>query len=108
MESKSLAGEALRHFIHEYGRLQHLTFDGSIEQTGRKTEFMCNILKYAIKHKINFAKGVIWEVRTKWLRIMVKKKVPTPLWDYGFHFVCDIQNGKSVDITEYLDFGFYD
>jgi hypothetical protein len=64
MESKSLAGEALRHFIHEYGRQQHLSFDGSIEQTGRKTEFMCNILKYAIKHKINFAKGVIWEVRT--------------------------------------------
>jgi hypothetical protein len=58
---------------------------------------------------------------------MVKKKVPKRLWDYGFRWVCEIQNrtsntarglngrcplakvtGESVDITEYLDFGFYD
>ena len=27
MESKSLAGEGLRQFIHDYGRPEHLTFD---------------------------------------------------------------------------------
>jgi hypothetical protein len=43
MESKSMAGEGLRQFIHEYGRPEHLTFDGSKEQNGRKTEFMKNI-----------------------------------------------------------------
>ena len=58
---------------------------------------------------------------------MVKKKVPKRLWDYGLRWVCEIQNrtsntargldgrcplermtGESVDISEYLDFGFYD
>jgi hypothetical protein len=135
MESKSLAGEGLRQFTHDYGRPEHLTFDGSKEQGGKKTEFMRNIRKYAIDYKIteperpnhNFAEGVIREVRKKWFRIMVKKKVPKRLWDYGFRWVCEIQNrtsnssrgldgrcplekitGELVDITKYLDFGFYD
>ena len=135
MHSKSLAGEGLRQFIHEFGRPKHLTFDGSREQNGKKTEFMKNIQKYSIEHRVtepdrpnhNFAEGVIREVRKKWFRVMVKKRVPKRLWDYGFCWVCEIQNrtsntsrelngrcplekitGESVDITEYLDFGFYD
>lgn len=51
MESKSLAGEGLRQFIHNYGRPEHLTFDVSKEQGGKKTEFMKNVRKYAIDHK---------------------------------------------------------
>jgi hypothetical protein len=135
MGSKSLAGEGLQQFIHDYGRPEHLTFDGSKEQTGSKTEFMRNIRQYSIAHKVtepnrpnhNHAEGVIREVRKKWFRIMMKKKVPARLWDYGFRWVCEIQNrtsntsrglngrcplekitGESVDITEYLDVGFYD
>jgi hypothetical protein len=111
--NKSMAGKGLRQFIHEYGRPEHTTFDGSKSEPERPNH--------------NFAEGVIREVRKKWLRIMVKKKVPKRLWDYGFCWVCEIQNrtsntargfdgrcplekitGESVDITEYLDFGFYD
>ena len=70
MQSKSLAGEGLRQFIHEFGRPEHLTFD-SQEQNGKKTEFMRNVRKYAIKHKTtdpdrpnhNLAEGVIREIR---------------------------------------------
>ena len=96
---------------------------------------MKNVRKYSIKHKTtepdrpnhNSAEGVIREIRMKWYRIMVKKRVPNRLWDYGLRWVCEIQNrtsntsrglngrcplemitGESVDITEYLDFGFYD
>ena len=135
MASKSTAGEGLRQFVHDYGRPENLTFDGSREQCGPKTEFMKNIRKYSINHRItepdrpnhNFAEGVIREIRKKWYRIMVKKKVPKRLWDYGLRWVCEIQNrtsnsargldgrcplermtGESVDISEYLDFGFYD
>jgi hypothetical protein len=43
----------------------------------------------------NFAAGVIREVRKKWLRIMIKKKVPPRLWDYGFHRVCDILQNQT-------------
>ena len=135
MQSKSMAGEGLRQFVHDYGRPEHLTFDGSGEQCGKKTEFMKNIRKYSIDYKItepdrpnhNFAEGVIRKIRKKWYRVMVKKSVPRRLWDYGLRWVCEIQNrtsnsarglngrcllekvtGESVDISEYLDFGFYD
>ena len=58
---------------------------------------------------------------------MLKKKVPTRLWDYGFTWVCETDNicanmskyaegrtpleiitGETPDISEYLDFDFYD
>jgi hypothetical protein len=135
MATKSLAGEGLRQFVHDFGRPEFLTSDGSKEQTGKNTEFVKNVRKYSITHKItepdrpnhNHAEGVIREVRKKWLRVMVKEKVPHRLWDYGFRWVCEVQNrtansarglngrcplekitGESFDITEYLDFGFYD
>ena len=132
---KSAAGDSLRQFIHDFGRPEKLTYDGSLEQNGPKTEFMNNVKKYAIDHHTtepyrpnhNFAEGVIREVRRKWFRVMVRKTVPHRLWDYGLQWVCDIQNrtsnsarglegrcplervtGETVDISEYLDFGFYD
>jgi hypothetical protein len=135
LTAKSGAGDALRQFINEFGRPERLTFDGSQEQCGRKTEFMKNVRKYSIDFHItepyrpnhNFAEGVIREIRKKWFRIMVRKSVPQRLWDYGLQWVCDIQNrtsnssrgldgrcpleritGETVDISEYLDFGFYD
>ncbi|KAI2504497.1 hypothetical protein MHU86_9996 [Fragilaria crotonensis] len=135
MESKSGAGEALRQFVHDFGRPERLTSDGSREQSGKKTEFVRNVRKYSIDHRVtepdrpnhNFAEGVIREIRKKWYRVMTKKNVPRRLWDYGLRWVCEIQNrtsnssrelgrrcplekvtGESVDISEYLDFGFYD
>jgi hypothetical protein len=58
---------------------------------------------------------------------MLKKKVPARLWDYGFSWVCETENicanlskyvegrtpieiitGDTPDISEYLDFDFYD
>jgi hypothetical protein len=70
MPSKSTAGEGFRQFVHDYGCPKHLTFDGSDEQCGKKTEFMKNIRKYSIDYKItepdkphhNFAEGVIREI----------------------------------------------
>jgi hypothetical protein len=133
--TKAGAGDALRQFINEFGRPEQSTFDGSQEQCGRKTEFMANVRKYSVDFRItephrpnhNFAEGVIREIRKKWFRIMVRKNVPQRLWDYGLQWVCNIQNctsnssrglngrcpleqitGKTVDISEYLDFGFYD
>lgn len=135
LAAKSGAGNALRQFINEYGRPERLTFDGLQEQCGRKTEFMKSIQKYSINFHItepyrpnhNFAEGVIREIQKKWFRIMIRKNVPQRLWDFGLQWVCDIQNcisnssrgldgrcpleritGETVNISEYLDFGFYD
>ena len=66
-------------------------------------------------------------MRRKWYRVMFRKRVPPILWDYGMKWVCEImqrthlranrvdggvplQNvvGETVDISNYLEFGFYD
>ena len=58
---------------------------------------------------------------------MIRKRVPTRLWDYGMRWVTDVMSithtsagdlngciplsrvtGETVDISEFLDFGFYD
>jgi hypothetical protein len=135
MEKKSLAGVALHQFIRDFGVPEKLTFDGSGEQTGPKTEFMKHVRDYAIDYHItepnrpqqNRAETVIREVKKRWFRQMVKRKVSKRLWDYGMVWVCEVMlltsnssfyldgrtpmeqlTGETPDISKYLDFGFYD
>ena len=66
-------------------------FDGSKEQTQKGTTFMKEIRRNDIDyhvsepglHNQNPSEGVIREVRKKWYRTMVRKRVPRQLWDYG-------------------------
>ena len=79
------------------------------------------------RHSQNPCKGVIREVRSKWFRNMIRNRVTRRLWDYGMQWVCENMQqtstqaggltgctpiesvtGKTVDISEYLDFGLYD
>ena len=135
MDSKSKAGDALRLFCQELGVPEKLTFDGSKEQNGKGTEFMRQIRRHDIDyhvteadlHNQNPAEGVIREIRRKWYRVMIRKRVPEPLWDYGVRWVSETSSlthtsagglngcipitqvtGETADISEYLDFGFYD
>jgi hypothetical protein len=135
MEKKSMAGQALRQFIRDFGVPEQLTSDGASEQTGPKTEFMQNVRKYEIEHHVsephrpqqNRAESVIREVKKRWFRQMTKKRVPKRLWDYGIVWICEVMSltansnfaldgrtpleqltGETPDISEYLDFGFYD
>jgi hypothetical protein len=58
---------------------------------------------------------------------MTKRRVPKRFWDYGIMWVCEVMSltanlsfalegqtpveqltGKTPDVSEYLDFGFYD
>ena len=135
MDSKAKAGDALRVFCNEFGVPSSLRYDGAKEQVGKKTEFQKQVRKHDIRthvsepdmHNQSPAEGVVREVRRKWFRIMVRKKVPSKLWDYGMRWVCEIMQrtylrshridgavplqavtGETPDISEYLDFGFYD
>jgi len=135
MDTKSKAGKALREFCREFGIPQSLTFDGSKEQSMPGTEFMKSIRQYGIDYHISEAdlhnqnpvEGVIREIRKKWYRTMVRRKVPRQLWDYGVVWCSEIMSlthssagsingciplenvtGETPDISEYLDFGFYD
>ena len=135
MSTKAEAGEALRLFCQEFGVPERLTFDGSKEQTCKGTEFMRQIRRNDIdyhiiepyRHNENIGEGVVREVKRKWFRIMSKKRVPRRFWDYGYKWSAEIISrtytrmhrldggvpleqvtGETVDISEYLDFGFYD
>jgi hypothetical protein len=128
-------GDTLTQFISDYGVPERLTFDGASVQTGPKTRFMDAIRRYEIKHHVsgprrpneNPAEQGKHELKKRWYRLMLKKKVPPRLWDYGFTWVCETDNicanmskyadgrtpleiitGDTPDISEYLDFDFYD
>jgi hypothetical protein len=91
MATKGLAGQALKEFIMELGVPNKLTIDGSKEQNGKGTEFMKTCRQHDIRvtrteaerSNQNPAEGVICEVRRKWFCIMIRKRVPQKLWDYG-------------------------
>ena len=135
MESKKKAGDALRLFCQEFGVPERLTFDGFKEQIKPGTEFMKQIRTHNIDYHIaepglsnqNLVEGVIRELRRKWFRIMIRKRVPQRLWDYGMRWVSETSSlthtsaakqgghipitqvtGETADISEYLNFGFCD
>ena len=81
----------LKDFISDYGVSEHITFDGALVQTSRKTMFMQTIKKFEIKYHVlsprrpdeNPAEGSIREIKRRWYHVMIKKKVPRRLWDFG-------------------------
>ena len=128
-------GNSLNDFIHEFGAPEHLTSDGAAVQVGSKTKFVDTLRRNHIRHHTsaprrpneNPAEGSIRELKKKWNRIQAKRNVPNRLWNYGITWVCETGNvtsissryakartpieiitGETPDITEYLDFTFYD
>ena len=135
MEHKIRPGQVLKQFISDFGIPDKLMCDGTAEQVGKRTEFQPTVLKHAIylhvtePHCQNQSKveGVVWEIRKHWFRVMLKKKVPKRLWDYGIKWVCEVMQctastsrdlsrrtaleqlkGKTPEILKYLDFTFND
>ena len=133
MTSKSRVGFTLTEFSDDVGIPDTLTSDGAMEVVGPKTEFMkeVNRLKVRLKRaevgrsNQNFAaEREIGELKKRWRNRMVSKKVPTRLWDYGLIYEAGILNriprggkgrtgyemitGETPDISEWLDFSFYD
>jgi hypothetical protein len=135
IERKADAHEPLDLFVNEYGAMELLISDGAKEQVGKHTEFQAKLKKYNIKSKVserersnqNPAEGVIREIRKKWYRQIFRTNCPRRIWNYGIPYVCAIMRmtasyagtlqgrtpmealtGETPDISEYLDFGFYD
>ena len=134
MESKGLAGDALKQFITDFGVPDKIICDGSKEQTKCGTTFLEQVRKHHIdihttepgRYNQSKVEGIIRELRKNWFRTMHRKLVPKRLWDYGLKFVSEVHVRTSsdatdlkgqtpleritrdtVDISEYLDFGFY-
>lgn len=128
-------GQTLRDFANEYGVPDYMTHDGAASQTGTDSLFQKTIRKYDIRTHVsgkgrpneNPAEGGIRELKTKLYRAIHRRKVPKRLWDYALKWVSEIGNrtvnssryskertpiecvtGETPDISEYIDFGFYD
>ena len=88
---------------------------------------MKTIRTHNIKYHENSAEGSIREIKRRWYRIMIKKRVPRRLWNFSLVWVWDTGNlswpsskytngrialeivtGETPDISEYLDFSLYD
>ena len=77
------------------------------------------------RHNQSKVESVVQEIRKRWFSIMLNKKVPKRLWDYGIKWLCEVMQctssmsgdlsgrtgleqltGKTPKISEYLDFTF--
>ena len=135
MEHKSSTGQVLKQFISNFGIPDKLVCDGAAKQVGKQTEFQSTVQKHAINlhvtephhHNQWKVEGVVQEIRKRWFRVMLKKKVPKRLWDYGIRWVCEVMQctastsgdlsrrtaleqltDETPEISEYLDFTIYD
>jgi hypothetical protein len=136
MESKAShnIAQALNDFVDDVGIPGTLICDLATEQTGKNTEVLKAIRRFQIRllpaekgrgtTQNHRAETEIREVKTKWKTRMRENQVPARLWDYGLVYIAEIQSliargvdqrpgiekvmGQTVDISEWLDFDFYD
>ena len=136
MESKSShdIAQALTEFIDDVGVPGTLICDFATEQTGKNTEVMKVVRRNQIRLLLaekgrgttqnHRAETEIREIKTKWKTRMRENQVPSRLWDYGLVYISEIQSllargpdqrpgiekilGQTVDISEWLDFDFYE
>ena len=136
METKASVNiaRALQEFVDDVGIPETLVCDFASEQTGKNTDVMKLIRHANIKLRTaekgrgitqnHWAETEIREVKTKWKSRMRSAQVPARLWDYGLVYIAEIQSilargsdrrpgiekltGETIDISEWLDFEFYD
>ena len=128
-------GNSLNSFIHEYGIPNHQTYDYATVQVESNTRFQDTIRRNNIKTHIfglrrpneNPAEGSIFEIKNRWYRVQSKKNAPNRLYHYDITWLCEAGNiittspkyangrtpleiitGLTLNITENLDFDFYD
>ena len=98
MYSKRKSGYYLKLFCREFGVPENLTVDGFKNQSCKGNMFMTQFRKQCIDYEIsepelpnhNMVEGVIMEVRRKCYRTIVKKKVPSQLWDFGLIWISEV------------------
>ena len=134
-KSEDDVGASLKRFIVDYGAPEEMVTDGSKEQTSKNAQFQAILRQNKIRATVtntytpkqNPAETVIRELRKRWYRAVFKTNCPKCLWNYGLpHFAklmqltasnaADLQGrtplgvltGETPDISQYLDFGWYD
>jgi hypothetical protein len=126
--------QTLKDFCQDVGLPEHIKSDQASELCNSNSEFLAvarkghiNLTYAELDHsnqmwKVNVE---IRELKTIYHKIMVEKKVPKRLWSYGFRQAVKTRQflpraslnnrapmervtGNTQEISEYLDFDFYD
>jgi Reverse transcriptase (RNA-dependent DNA polymerase) len=132
LASKADAGQALREFCNKVGIPAVLICDGASEQKGLKTLFQETAREFDIQVHLtephtpqqNRTENVIGILRRRWRYRVVMQRVSYRLWDYALVYESQIMTrtarspshrtgfekvvGRTPDISEWLDFTFYD
>ena len=133
MTSRKDAGKSLIKFTDNVGIPDLLVTNGVTKFTGKGTEFMkeaCHMrihlhtTKQGQKNQNHAAKREIGMLANCWKLRLAKKNVPKRLWDFGLVYEAEIMSrmasrsnnrkgyeevmGQTPDISEWLDFEFYD
>jgi hypothetical protein len=135
MESKSSANIAstLQDFADDVGIPDTFICDLATEQVGLHTPMIKEVRRLRIQlhnsekgcsNQNHKAETKIHEVKKKWKICMHEKNILRRLWDYGLVYIAEIASitargptgrpgmeeilGQMVDISEWLDFDFYD
>ena len=132
MKSKSEAGRTLKRLIQDVGIPNKIVSDGAPEQIGPGSEFQKLMRTYDIRghqneaktQKYNRAEDAIRECKRRWKQRIIRRRVPKRVWDFGIVWESEILlrmcrhgndftgmervTGDTPDISEWLDFEFYD
>jgi Reverse transcriptase (RNA-dependent DNA polymerase) len=133
MTSRKDVGKSLIEFTDDVGIPERLVTDGATEFTGRHTEFVKEARRMRIilhtteqgrKNQNHAAEREIGFLAKRWKLRMTKKNVPKRLWDFGLIYESELLSrmargndrrtgyeiitGETPDISEWLDFEFYD
>jgi hypothetical protein len=133
MRSKKEIPETVKKFFKDYGVPDTMIFDSEGSQRSEATANVFRQNDCETRHSEpgrpnqNPAEACIREFRKKWYRLMFKTNCPKRFWCYGHQYIAAIMQrtatwagdlegrcplekltGDTIDISEYLDFGFYD
>lgn len=128
---RSDVGETLQQFIQDVGVPAEIVYDSASEMRGHLTSFQEVAKYFKVKCRCtetdtprqNKAESCIRELKAKWRQRMVQEGAPSRLWDYALVYEAELMSRTSVqgnrtgieevtgdtpDISEWLDFTFYD
>ena len=134
-KDKQNIGDTLSLIIQDVGVMQKLHVDNANEMVGRKTPFFKRARKEGIdlttieprRPDENYGEQLVGRAKLGASKLMMRKKVPLRYWCYSMEYYCDLSSimvpgmyrnrgrtgheivyGNSPDISEYVEFEFYD
>ena len=132
LRSKKETHLSLDRLVDTVGIPNKVFSDGAREEVGVKSKFVSRLRELHITaHQSepysqwqNRAENSIGKLKARWKRRMVRRRVPSKLWDYGLVYESEIMSrlasgrdgrtgferltGDTCDISEWADFEFYD